>query len=209
MKAKIAVATVAGKAYYRIVNELKQRKLLFLSLMPGDQIPPLVEVVITTEQEKASVDHPKVLTYDAESDPSGTVDQAVRIIQDKEAYEELVIGVDPGKTFGIAILGDRKVLKRKEGQTLEMAVDTILAEVKETPAKFVTVRIGNGVPELAEEMVRRLSIGLPDNVTLEAVTEAGTSTLRNEGVQKKLSDAESAIRIAEKKGVAQPRRRGG
>jgi len=200
MKAKIAVATVSGKAYYRLVNELRQRKLLFLSLMPGEPIPPTVKAVITTAAEKPSLNYPDVLVYDAESEPSYTVDEVTRMIQNKEAYEEVAVGIDPGKTFGIAILGDGKILKKEEGLSLEKAVDTVSTELKKNPAKAQGVKIGSGVPAVAEEIARRLNIVLPSDVIIEMVDEMGTSTLRSRGTTRKLNDADAATRIATKKG---------
>jgi len=203
MRSRIAVATVSGKAYYLLVKELKQRDLPFLSLIPGESIPPSIKVVITTDKEKHSIEHGTILVYNVEDDPSRIIDEAIRIVQNKEVYEEVAIGVDPGKTFGIAVLGDGKVLKKKEGLTLEMAVDTILTELKKNPAKIQKVKIGNGIPELAEEVSSRLKIALPDNATIEIVSEAGTSSLRGNGFRKKISDADSAIEIAKKRGNVQ------
>ena len=52
MKEKVAVATVEGKAYFLIVNQLRERNIPFVSLVPGDSVPAEVKVVITTEKEK-------------------------------------------------------------------------------------------------------------------------------------------------------------
>ncbi len=38
MKEKVAVATVEGKTYFLIVNQLRERNIPFVSLVPGDQI---------------------------------------------------------------------------------------------------------------------------------------------------------------------------
>ncbi|MEM3041561.1 MAG: hypothetical protein QXG97_06020, partial [Nitrososphaerota archaeon] len=69
MKEKIAVATVSGKAYYRLVKELKERNLLFLSLVPGEPVSSSINVVITTEKERNLINHPNILTYNAEDNP--------------------------------------------------------------------------------------------------------------------------------------------
>ena len=63
-RAKIAVATVSGKAYYKLVNELKNRDIPFLSLVPGDSIPQSIKVVVTTEKEKPLIDHQRILVYE-------------------------------------------------------------------------------------------------------------------------------------------------
>jgi hypothetical protein len=46
MKEKAAVATLQGKAYFLIVNELKEQNIPFISLVPGEPIPAEVKVSI-------------------------------------------------------------------------------------------------------------------------------------------------------------------
>ena len=46
MKTKIAVATVHGRAYYKLVTELQWRHLPFLSLKPWDSVPMSIKVVL-------------------------------------------------------------------------------------------------------------------------------------------------------------------
>jgi hypothetical protein len=207
MQSKIAVATVSGKAYYLLVNELKRRKTPFLSLVPDSSIPPSIQVVITTEKEKPTVKHPTILVCNLEGDPSAVIDEAIRIVQSKEAYKQVTVGVDPGKNFGIAVLGDGKVLKKEQRPTMEMTIDTVLTELKNTPAQTQKVKIGNGMPQLAEELVARLHIALPETVSVEIVSEGGTSTLRAKGSYRKISDADSAVEIAKKNGTPQQRRK--
>ncbi|MCD6469679.1 hypothetical protein J7L29_02640 [Candidatus Bathyarchaeota archaeon] len=199
-RAQIAVATVSGKAYYKLVNELKNRNILFLSLVPGDPIPPWIKVVITTEKERSLIEHDRVLTYDAEADPSSVVGEALRISMSKEIYEELVIGIDPGKTFGVAVLADGRILKTSEGLTMEKTIEMVLDELRNNPSKNKIIRVGRGVPEIAEKIVKRLERVLPKKVSIEMVDEGGTSTLKNAGSKRKLSDSEAAVRIASKKG---------
>lgn len=52
MKGKVAVATVQGKAYFQIVNALKENDIKFVSVIPGESVPPRARLVITTEDEK-------------------------------------------------------------------------------------------------------------------------------------------------------------
>ncbi|MEM2151512.1 MAG: hypothetical protein QXN40_02530 [Candidatus Bathyarchaeia archaeon] len=199
VRAKIAVSTVNGKAYYKLVNELKNRGIPFVSIVPGEAIPPSVKVVVTTENEGPLITHPQILVYNVESDPSSVIDEALRISMNKNYYEELIIGVDPGKTFGVAVLADGKPIKREEFSSVEGAVNSILAELN-APSRVKRIRIGRGVPNLATELTRRLERVLPKNITIEMVDEEGTSILKESGVKKKLSDADSAVKIASRKG---------
>ena len=103
MKTEVAVATVQGKAYFLIVNKLKERGIPFLSLVPGETVPTDIKVVITTEQEKHLINHEKVLVYDGETAPDAAANEIRKILQGKEAYEKIVIGVDPGKVNGASL----------------------------------------------------------------------------------------------------------
>ena len=209
MSSKIAVATVSGKAYYLLVNELKQRKLPFLSCVPDKLIPLSIQVVITTEAERLTVKYPNVLVYNPENEPSETIDEAIRIIQSKEAYKEVTVGIDPGKNFGVAVLGDGRILKKTQSFSLEKAVDTVLMDIKKNPAQRRLVKIGNGIPELAEEIASRLNTTLPEDVSIELVSEVGTSILKSDGSKRKATDADSAIEIARKNGQIKTRRMNG
>jgi len=199
MRAKIAVVTVSGRAYYKLVSELKERRLPFLSILPGKPIPKTVKVVLTTEEERSVIDHPNILVFNPKNEPEEIVNEAIRILQGKRIYNEVTIGVDPGKTFGVAVLCDGTVLKAEDGLTLEKALDTILKALSENPAKVQRVKIGGGVTYLAEDLLKRLCRVLPGNVELEIVNEVGTSRTW-EGRGRKLSDADSAVKIAERKG---------
>lgn len=198
MRSRIAVVTVSGKAYYWLVNELNRRRIPFLSLIPGEIIPPSITVVITTKDESRLVNHPSVLIYSPDEEPSAIIDEAIRIIKNKKTYEELVIGVDPGKTFGVAVLGDGNILEKKERLTLEMAIDAVLTAIDRHPARTRNIKIGDGMPETAEEMASRLQIAAPEDTTIEIVSEAGTSNIREDGSRRKISDADAAVNIARK-----------
>ena len=63
MKANVAVATVLGKAYFLILNKLKERNMPFMSLVPGETVPTEVKVVVTTEKEKHKINHEKILVF--------------------------------------------------------------------------------------------------------------------------------------------------
>jgi len=201
MRQKIAVATVSGKAYYWLVNELNKRRIPFLSVVPGESIPPTIKVVITTKEERARIDHPSVLIYDPEEKPSAVIDEAVRIIKGKKIYEELVVGIDPGKNFGVAVLGDGNVLEKKERLALEMAIDMALTALRRHPARMRRIKIGDGVPEMAEEVASRLQIAVPEDTVIEIVSEAGTSSVKGNGSGKKISDADAAVNIARKESI--------
>jgi len=208
MKAKIALATVSGRAYYKLVNELKRKGLLFWSLKPWDPIPLDAKVVITTNEERHYVTHPNVLIFDYESDPEMVVNEAIRITQGKPSYEKVVIGVDPGKTYGVAVLGDDNVLKTTNCSSLDETIGAILESLGRVPTTVSLVKVGNGAPAYAKELLHSLDEALPRDVAIEIVSEAGTSRFANETAHRReLRNAMSAIEIAGRKGQVFPRKK--
>lgn len=208
MKAEIALATVSGRAYYKLVNELKAKGLSFLSLMPWDSIPLDVKVVVTTEEESTSITHPTVLVFRNGGDPAKVIDEAIRIVQGKQRYEKIIIGVDPGKTFGVAVLGDGNVLKTINCSSLKATIDVVLTAVQKTPAMEYVVKAGNGAPPYTKALLCSLDESLPQKVTIQVVGEAGTSRfMRETSHLRGLKDAMSAIKIAGRNGQVFQRKR--
>ncbi len=208
MKAKIAVATVSGKAYYKLVNELKGRDIPFLSLTPRDPVPPSVKVVMTTEKERHLIMHTNILVFCEEKDPATVVDEALRILEGKKSYERVVIGVDPGKTFGLAVLGDGNVLETVACSSLREVLNTIMNVLNRAPAAIKVVKIGNGAPAYTKQLLNLLGEALPEETVMEVVSEAGTSRFEREAAHRREGkDVMSAIKIAERRGNVFHRKR--
>ena len=208
MKAKIALATVSGRAYYKLVNELKRKDLPFLSLKPWDPIPLNIKVVITTKEERHLLTYPNVLIFEYESNPTSVIDEAILVVQGKRSYEKVVVGVDPGKTYGVAVLGDDNVLETLNCSSLEETVNVILDGLKRVPATVRVVKVGNGAPAYKKELLHSLDETLPQETVIEIVSEAGTSSFMNETAHRReLKDAMSAIEIAGRKGQIFPRKK--
>jgi hypothetical protein len=208
MKAKIAVATVSGKAYYKLVNELKGRDVPFLSLTPREPVPPSVKVVITTGKERHLITHSSVLIFNEEREPATVVDEALRLVEGKKSYERVVIGVDPGKTFGLAVLGDGNVLDTVTCSSSEETVNTVMKVLNRAPAAIYVVKIGNGAPAYTKQLLKLLDEVLPEETAIEVVSEAGTSRFEREATHREAGkDAMSAIKIAERRGKIFHRKR--
>ncbi|MBT0158787.1 hypothetical protein G4O51_02250 [Candidatus Bathyarchaeota archaeon A05DMB-2] len=202
MKAKVAVATVQGKAYFLIVEKLRERNIPFVSLIPGEPVPAEVKVVITTKKERQLINHDKVLVYNAETEPDMVVNEALKALEGKESYEKIVIGIDPGDVFGLAVIADGKVNET----TNAFSVQEVLAKTRgilkhvDVSATRVSVKIGSGVP-IYRELLEALDAELPLHVVLEIVSEAGTNlTVKDDKHRRGLRDIASAIRIAGRTG---------
>lgn len=205
MRSKVAVATVSGKAYFLLTKELREKNLQFISLLPGETIPLEAKVVITTQEEKGLVNNGIILVYNPETDPSTVVNKAKRILQGKENYDKIVIGIDPGETFGLAVMTDGIVTETKVCCSISEVLDEIRSLMKDIgfPSTVISTRVGNGVP-VYRALLEKLDAELPKNVVLEVVSEAGTdrpSVAHRRG----LRDIASAIQIAGRAGHIYPR----
>jgi len=206
---KVAVATVEGKAYFLIVNALREQNIPFVSLVPGESVPPEVKVEITTEKEKQLVKNEKILIFTSENELDSLVDEVKRILQGKEAYEKILIGIDPGGAIGLAVLADGKDIQEVNCFSIQEVIKSIIKTVKNVNFKAtnVSVKIGNGVP-VYKELVEALDDALPLAVVLEVVSEAGTNRpLKNNKRSRRIRHISSAIRIAARTGYIIPRRK--
>jgi len=201
MRPRIALATVSGRAYYKLVNELQRKGLPFLSLRPWDPVPLGIKVVVTTNEERHLIEHPNVLVLEKGSDSASVIDAALLRIRGKQNYEKVVVGVDPGKTYGVAILGDDNILETRGCSSLEETANVVVDGLKRFPAAVSVVKIGNGAPAYAKELPRLLDEVLPGETVIEIVSEAGTSRFVNETTHRRgLRDAMSAVEIVGRKG---------
>jgi hypothetical protein len=201
MKGRVAVATVQGKAYYLLVNALREQGIGFYSLMPGQSIPSRAKLVITTEQEKAKVDYPKVLVFHGqESELDVLVLEVKKVLLGKEAYDQIVVGIDPGIVNGLAVLADGKLIEQANCSSSRELVNSILKILRSVnfTDTGVTVKIGNGVP-VYREILHDLDEALPMQVNLEVVVEAGTNRPMIMH-SRKVRHISSAIRIAGRNG---------
>jgi len=209
MDGQIAIATLSGRAYYSLTSELKKRHLPFLSLTPTDSIPPQVTVVITTAKEKRQVKHPNLLIYDVKESPAKIVDKALQVTYGKGVCRKAVIGIDPGKTFGVALICDDRVVKTLVCHNAKDAVSNIINTLSEVKADESTVRIGDGAEPYRRILIGTLDKELPLNVTLETVSERGTTSAAKTltSHRRGLLDVASAVEIALRSGCKIPRRR--
>jgi hypothetical protein len=209
MKERVAIATVHGKAYFLIVNGLREQKIPFISLIPGEPVPPWVRVVITTEQEKGLVKHEKVLVFSSETELDDLINEVKRLLLGKEVFERIVLGVDPGESTGLAVLADGKIIEEGNCYSTQEVINNVSKMLRNVnfSRTAASIKIGNGVPDY-RELLEALDKALPPEVTLEVVSEAGTNkSLKENGHSREIRHISSAIRIAGRNGRVVLRRK--
>ncbi|MCL1977955.1 MAG: hypothetical protein FWG55_07655 [Candidatus Bathyarchaeota archaeon] len=176
MRVKVAVATIQGKAYFHIVNLLKDNNTPFFSLIPNEPIPSEVKVVITTPKEKSKIDFGKILMFTSEDELDSLINQVIVSLQGKEYYEKMVIGIDPGEVTGLVVIADGKVVDKANCLSIRETNNKIKSILKNVnlSATNVKIKIGNGVPAY-KGLIETLDDTLPPRIVLEIVSEAGTN----------------------------------
>jgi hypothetical protein len=206
MREKVAVATVDGKAYFLIVNQLKEKDIPFLSLVPSESVPNQIKVVITTPKEMFSVDHEKILVFSDKCELDFLVDEVKKILDGKEAYHRIVVGIDPGQAIGLVVLADGKVLEEGNCFSTQEVTNSITKAIRNVNLSVtaVSVKVGNGAP-VYKEILEALDTALPPQAALEAVSEAGTNKPSKKH-SRAVRHISSATRIAGRIGRKVPRR---
>ena len=209
MKEKVAIVTVDGKAYFLIVNKLREQNMPFISLVPGESVPAEVKAVITTEKEKYLVKNENTLIFTNENELDNLFNEVKRILQGKDAYEKILIGIDPGEAIGLAVIADGKVIEEGNCFSSQEVINSIIKTIRNVnfTVTSVSVKIGNGVP-VYKKLVEALDDALPPAVVLEVVSEAGTNLpLKKNTRSRRIRHISSAIRIAGRTGYVIPRRK--
>jgi hypothetical protein len=209
MREKVAVVTVQGKPYFLIVNQLREQNIPFISIVPGEPVPPKVKLVITTEQERSSVNFEKIIVFHDEPELDSIINEVKRTFLGKDAYEKIVVGLDPGEATGLAILADGKVIEESNCYNNVEVIRSIIKNLKNVnfSKTTVTVKIGDGVSRY-KELLEDLNDALPSEVSLEVVGEAGTNKpLQENKRSRKIRHISSAIRIAGRNGRIIARRK--
>ena len=166
----IAVITENFTMYYDIVKILKNEKLPFLSLSFDDKIPTNVGVVITDVTEKEKVKFEPLVTV--ESDIQRAVDEAEKVLFRKQMYTNLIIGIDPGKRPGIAVMGDGEVIRGFQVDSPEGATEIVKQALELYQAQDIKIRIGHGAHTFRNRIINAI---FPLKIPIEIVNETNTT----------------------------------
>lgn len=181
--------------YHSIIEETRSRKLNIMVLEPSRPVPPNVGVVITTEKESPAIDfrRDRILIADK---PQSTVDKACSMLYG-EAFNEIIIGIDPGKFPGIAVIGNNKTISVHHVSVGDVT-PLLKRLLREFEGKNITIRIGHGARLVRSRLVNDiLDLGL----RVEMVDETGTTPHLGKGVHGQvISDIIAATNIARIKG---------
>ncbi len=182
--------------YHSIIEEARSRRLKLLVLTPSQPIPAYVSVIITTENEFFDIDFSRDRIVIADGRPQAVVDKALSLLFGED-FEQLIIGIDPGKYPGIAVMGNNKTLSVHHVSVGEVC-PLIKRITRDYRDKRILVRIGHGARLIRSRLVNDI---LDMGLDVEMVDETGTTPRLGKGVHGQVvSDIIAAINIARIRG---------
>jgi hypothetical protein len=178
--------------YHCVSEELKKRDVEFLTLKTEDRIPAEVNVVLTSIKDAFLIDFPVIV---AEEDCSLAAEKAVRFLRGfKDRHRKITLGIDPGKTPGVAILGDNRAVDAFALSSPEEVRDVVNRVIHLHSPEELLIRLGMGGGAYRQRILRALSS--MGNLKIELVNEDSTSIVK----AKPMRDATAALSIALTKG---------
>ena len=132
------------------------------------------------------------------NDPVSTINAALKLLNGKNDINQVVIGIDPGKNPGVAVLEDGQVSEVHHVPARD--VPGLVRQILENyPGKDIVIRIGNGARLVRTRLINSI---LDMGVNVEVVDETGTSPSMGRGIHGSgMSDIIAAINIARLKGT--------
>ena len=189
MRKVLGILTEDFRLYHDLVAALKARGLSFVTLSFSRRLPESVGAILTSSAEASRIRSPNVVVVD---DVENAVARALQVLKGKTAWRELLIGVDPGREPGVAVLGDGDVLDTRLAATPEAVREQVLTALRMFPAQRVRVRVGHGDPTNRNRILNALAA---DRLRVEIVDEAGTTHRTPQ------PDLDAAVDIARTPGV--------
>ena len=156
--------------------------------------------MLTSLREEECFVYRNVITYEESDDPSEIVDKALMITMGKKYFRELLVGFDPGKTIGLALVGDGKTLRTESRITVEEAVNNILKFFDRFRSERLIVRIGEGTTEYHQSLISEIQSAKVPELVIELVDESGTTKKSKSSIRTIPLDEEAAVRIAKNEG---------
>ncbi len=196
---RVIISTNNMRFYYAVTGYLKEKGVPFMSFRLGEPVPTRNSVLITTEEEAALMEHPRIFYHD---NPITAARMAIQGMKSGKRYREIIIGIDPGKAIGIAVTGDGGILSASVLSSVEEVREELLFYTGYYTAERFLIRIGNGDQTVRDRITAEI---WPLGLRMEMVREqdvrkdekSANAFARN---RREASDIAAAIGIAAMEG---------
>ncbi|MHA1904733.1 MAG: hypothetical protein ACW968_11760 [Candidatus Thorarchaeota archaeon] len=197
----VAIATRRPKTLYVVVNLLKRLGIDFEICTPEDGKCDSAKVVITTEEETANLDPSRLVIVQRNSDEDHIEIEVMLKLLGVDETKEIVIGVDPGLRFGLALVVNGSVVFSRTLSSPHEAVNltrklAVYSHQMFPDIRFV-IRLGTGSKLYYVLYLRALTNAI-SGVGVELVNEHHTT--KDVAPRGYTTDQSSAVMIAARTG---------
>ena len=174
---------------------LKGLNLDFVVCEPSGAECQIAKVIITTSDEAKNLDPERVVIVEDDLNEDSMVIALMLHLLDIKKPTNIVVGVDPGLRFGLALVIDGNMVRTKISSSPAKAARFTLrwlAAVNDSFSQEPVIRVGTGSSMFAAFFLREITPHV-NSTLLELVNEENTTKVGE-------SDTSSAILIAMRKG---------
>ena len=145
---RIAVRTDDFRLSFHLMRELKRRECNFVMLSSGEKWDG---VLLTSPEEVQDGEIPAT-----EETLEISVERAIQASRGLDSAVQLVFGVDPGPSPGIAWLADGVVVGSAQLEQIESVADLIVGLSLAVEHKRMCVKVGDGAPLIRDRIINQL-----------------------------------------------------
>lgn len=154
-----------------MVPVFAERGVTLLGLGPDEPVPDRVQVLLDgPEGDERSVP--------VRADAEATLLAVAQRLDDRPTarggYSEVVFGIDPGATIGLAVVCDGAAFLTAHAHDVAAAAERIAAWSTGLDAHRFRIHVGDGAPEIRDALMDALSAAVPD-ASVHRVREDRTS----------------------------------
>ncbi len=194
----VIIATKNFRFLYKLNEVLSDIKEIKINhILPNESIPSNTDIIITTQIEKKIINFKTIFVPKA-FNRYYLFSNIYLLATKRDYFNEIAIGVDPGKTTGFVVIAEKKIiLGNAEFYTAVDAVKEAITVFFNIETARVVIKVGQGGGKIKDEIVGRLNDIFHNKVPVEVVNEDFTSKKKISPLGTKFSkNVQSAILIA-------------
>ena len=203
LNARIGIATVYGKPYYRFSTYLKTLKLPFDSILP-DEIRDYSGHLILTTKKEFPKKYSKIIHDEDVFDYHHTILRGKMMQKLNLNFDDiLVFGIDPGERIGLSVFYYGQEIESSFHSSVESFVLHVIQILSSLRARRKIIKIGNGNMKIANDIIDMLNLKFCSSFEIEYVDEQKTSLKIKNFNQRGKRDMLSAKYISQRDGSRQ------
>lgn len=197
---KIGILVDDFRIMYEIAEELKSWGFNFELLKSDEPIPQDLSIILGSPGAiESKLSEKKIQFIEISGEIKDLITSLILHIVEKKLFEQVVIGIDPGASTGLAVIADDCLLFAEVVSEDEL-VQRTLDLLNQFPAKRQIIKIGDG-GVISGQFFMNLLSQIPQHVVVQKVDESKSSFQLLSGPIVLDKNQGAAIRIARRKGM--------